>query len=79
VAVPAQKCQKWDVISKLGYLIGYDSYSTGYLIWFLGARKAEKAREVIFHEYAVVLAVLIPYGDIGTFRDNLVPTDYVMS
>jgi hypothetical protein len=32
IAVLAQKRQKWDRKSKLGYFIGYDTYSTSYLV-----------------------------------------------
>jgi hypothetical protein len=43
VTVPAQKWQRWEMRSKMSYFVSYDLYSTGYLIWFPGARKTEKA------------------------------------
>jgi hypothetical protein len=70
VAIPAQKRQKWDMKSKLGYLVGYDTYSTGYLVWFPGTKKAEKVREAIFHENAVVPATPVPYGDDAMFNHD---------
>jgi hypothetical protein len=63
VAIPAQKRQKWDVKSKMGYLAGYEPYSSGYLIWFPGAKKLEKAHDVIFHEESVMPAMPILYSD----------------
>jgi hypothetical protein len=63
VAIPKQKRQKWDSRSKMGYMVGYEPYSSGYLVWFPGSKRIEKARDIIFHEEAVVPAIPILYGD----------------
>jgi hypothetical protein len=36
IAVPSQKHQKWDSKSKMGYMVGYEPYPSGYLVWFPG-------------------------------------------
>jgi hypothetical protein len=56
--------------SKLGYLVGYDTYSTGYLVWFPGMKKAAKVHKAIFHENAIVPATPMPYGDDATFNHD---------
>jgi hypothetical protein len=68
VAIPSQKRKKWDPRSKMGYMVGYEPYSSGYLIWYPGSKRTEKARDVIFHEDAISPAIPIPYGDEGSLR-----------
>jgi hypothetical protein len=46
-------------------MVGYDAYDTGYLIWYPGSRRLEKARDVVFHEEAITPAMPVPYGDEG--------------
>jgi hypothetical protein len=63
VVIPTQKRPKWDEKSRMGYLAGYEPYSSGYLIWFPGMRKLEKACDVIFHEESVAPVTPVLYSD----------------
>jgi hypothetical protein len=63
-----QKCQKWDLKSKRGYMVEYEPYSTRYLIWFPGSKRIEKACDMIFHEDTVALVTLILYKDEGLLK-----------
>jgi hypothetical protein len=47
----------------MGYMVGYEPYATGYLIWYPGNRRVEKARDVIFHEDAIAPALPTLYGE----------------
>jgi hypothetical protein len=44
-------------------MVGYDTYSTGYLVWYPGSRRLEKARDIFFHEEAITPAKPVLYGD----------------
>ena len=37
IAVPKEKCKKWDDRSRMGYMVGYEPYPSSYLIWYPGA------------------------------------------
>jgi hypothetical protein len=63
IAVPSQKQSKWDSKSKQGYMVGYDTYSTSYLIWYPELRHLEKARNIFFHEEVITPAKPVLYGD----------------
>jgi hypothetical protein len=63
VAVPKEKRKKWDSRSRMGYMVGYEPYATGYLVWYPGNRRVEKARDVIFHEDAIAPALPTLYGE----------------
>ena len=63
IAVPKEKKKKWDSGSQMRYMVGYELYSMGYLIWFPSSSHVEKARDVIFHEEAITPAVLTLYDD----------------
>jgi hypothetical protein len=43
VAIPLQKRKKWDSRSKMGYMVGYEPYLSGHLIWYPGSKRTEKA------------------------------------
>lgn len=63
VAVPKEKRKKWDSRSRMGYMVGYEPYSTGYVVWYPGNRRVDKVRDVVFHEEAVAPAIPTLYGD----------------
>jgi hypothetical protein len=63
ITIPAQKRQKWDVKSRMGYLAGYEPYSSGYLIWFPSMKQLGKAHDMIFHEELIMLAMPVLYGN----------------
>jgi hypothetical protein len=76
VAIPAEKRQKWDSRSRMGYMVGYEPYETGYLIWYPRTNRIEKARDVIFHEDAIAPAVPKLYDDEELVEDiSKPPTD----
>ena len=47
----------------MGYMVGYEPYSSGYLIWYPGSKQVNKARDVLFHEEAIAPAMPTLYGD----------------
>ena len=47
----------------MGYMVGYEPYSSGYLIWYPGMNCIKKAQDIIFHEDATAPAVPKLYGD----------------
>jgi hypothetical protein len=49
-------------------MVRYEPYSTGYLVWFPGSKRIEKARNVIFHENAVAPVTPILYEDEGKLK-----------
>jgi hypothetical protein len=69
VAVPKEKRRKWDSRSRMGYMVGYEPYDTGYLVWYPGGRRVDKARDIVFHEEAVAPAIPTLYGDDDTPRN----------
>jgi hypothetical protein len=62
VAVAKEKRVKWDVKSHLCYMVGYDRYDGGYIVWDPVAKREIKACDVIFHEHAMVPAVPRRFG-----------------
>jgi hypothetical protein len=62
IAVPKEKWKKWDDHSRMGYMVGYEPYPSGYLIWYPGSKRVEKARDVFFHEEHVAPATPTLYG-----------------
>jgi hypothetical protein len=47
----------------MGFFIEYEPCSSGYLIWFPGVRKLDKACHIIFHKDAVMPATSVLYSD----------------
>ena len=47
----------------MGYMVGYEPYSMGYLIWYPSSHCVEKARDVIFHKEAITPTILTLYDD----------------
>ena len=47
VVVPKEKQKKWEECSCMGYMVGYEPYSSGYLIWYPGLKQVNKARDVL--------------------------------
>ena len=50
----------------MGYMVGYEPYPSGYLIWYPGSKQVNKARDVLFHEEAIAPAMPTLYGDNDT-------------
>jgi hypothetical protein len=49
--------------SKHGFMVGYDAYDSGYLIWYPGSHCLEKVCDIVFHEDVITPAQPILYGD----------------
>ena len=69
IAVPKEKRKKWDNQSRMGYMVGYEPYLSGYLIWYPRAQCMEKARDVFFHEDTISPAVPMLYGNDNTLHN----------
>jgi hypothetical protein len=63
IAVPKEKRKKWDSRSQISYMVGYEPYSSGYLVWYPDGNRIHKAWDVIFHEDVVAPATPTLYGD----------------
>ena len=69
IAVPKEKRKKWDSRSKMGYMVGYEPYPSGYLVWYPKENWIHKARDVIFHEDAIAPATPTLFSDESTSID----------
>ena len=47
----------------MGYMVGYEPYTSGYQIWYPGMHHIEKARDVIFHKDRIAPATLTIYSE----------------
>ena len=57
----------------MGYMVGYEPYTSGYQIWYPGTHHIEKARDFIFHQDAIALAMLTIYGEDDAPQNISVP------
>jgi hypothetical protein len=66
---------KWDERSHLCYLVGYEAWNGGYLVWDPVAKKEIRVRDVVFHEDAMKPIVIPKVEEVKKETESASATD----